>query len=264
MLLKSAYKNKFTKNLAFKVSTLSIAATGGVFALLGTVTPASAALLNFSVSGKFSSNQTDPPPTFPDLRNGTFSGIFSYNSDAPDSNPSPIIGEYNISYYFINFFNGSDEPKYVGRINSLSQPNLGQAEIFIGLSPPIPGGNQWLYQLSFRDYLEAPGGSIFPVLLALNWQITATNDSLPLVSPDDLGVFLPGAVLPPSGTITGSTLTDYERTARGVAVVSANVVKTPEPSSILSVLSLSVLGAASGLKRKQNQKSTEKETTKVG
>jgi hypothetical protein len=38
----------------------------------------------------------------------------------------------------------------------------------------------------------------------------------------------------------------------------------PEPTSTLSLLALGSLGAASTLKRKQNQKSTEKETTKVG
>jgi hypothetical protein len=38
----------------------------------------------------------------------------------------------------------------------------------------------------------------------------------------------------------------------------------PEPSSILGTLALGTLGTASFLKRKQNQKSTKKETTKVG
>jgi hypothetical protein len=40
--------------------------------------------------------------------------------------------------------------------------------------------------------------------------------------------------------------------------------KTPEPALSLSLLALGTLGVASILKRKQNQKSTEKETTKVG
>lgn len=40
-------------------------------------------------------------------------------------------------------------------------------------------------------------------------------------------------------------------------------ISIPEPSSTVSLLALGTLGAASILKRKQNQKSTEKETTKV-
>jgi hypothetical protein len=41
-------------------------------------------------------------------------------------------------------------------------------------------------------------------------------------------------------------------------------VSTPEPASALAILAFSTLGAASTIKRKQNQKSTEKETAKVG
>jgi hypothetical protein len=46
--------------------------------------------------------------------------------------------------------------------------------------------------------------------------------------------------------------------------ITPKLVSTPEPTSALSLLALGTLGAASALKRKQNQKSTEKETTKVG
>jgi hypothetical protein len=48
-------------------------------------------------------------------------------------------------------------------------------------------------------------------------------------------------------------------------VIKLTGVHTPEPSSILSLLALGTLGAASTLKRKlKSSKSTEKDTTKVG
>jgi hypothetical protein len=46
--------------------------------------------------------------------------------------------------------------------------------------------------------------------------------------------------------------------------VTFRPASVPEPTSTLSLLVLGTLGTASALKRKQNQKSTEKETTKVG
>jgi hypothetical protein len=46
--------------------------------------------------------------------------------------------------------------------------------------------------------------------------------------------------------------------------LTLNQVTVPEPSSILSLLALGTLGAASTLKRKlKSSKSSEKETTKV-
>lgn len=53
-------------------------------------------------------------------------------------------------------------------------------------------------------------------------------------------------------------------TSQVCSVCGTEPCKIPEPSSTLSLLALGTLGAASAVKRKQNQKSTEKETTKVG
>lgn len=60
----------------------------------------------------------------------------------------------------------------------------------------------------------------------------------------------------PAITLEGTIKQDYK--------FNLEVVHAPEPTSVLSLLVLGTLGAGSALKRKQNQKSTEKETTKVG
>jgi hypothetical protein len=61
--------------------------------------------------------------------------------------------------------------------------------------------------------------------------------------------------------VSGECLVDP---AAKTFTTSFKTVETiPEPTSTLNLLALGTLGAASILKRKQNQKSTEKETTKV-
>lgn len=214
-----------------------------------------AVTLDFNAKGNFASTQ-DPSssPPLPDLTNGSFEGAFSYDSNTPDLQPGlDNVGVYELDSYAFNFFNENGD--FEGTIRSLDNaPQLDTPKILLSRIT----GDQWLYSLSFQDFLDQPplsSSPITPSSFILEWQITATDDSLPVVSPDDLGTFLPGSSNPPPALVTGSALEvsgiqPPPDSAGGIAVTSASVKRTPEPNSVLSFLAFGTLSAASIIKRK--------------
>jgi hypothetical protein len=194
-------------------------------------TPVSAAVVNNIISGNFTDGST-------------FTGNFSYDTNAADNSPSLDIGKFNLLSFEIFINNTLFVSSTTGTLGKLSRFNFSDptsallefgSTIGIPEAPPPTG-----MTLSLTGVNNPSNVNQAPVSLATADGITVTSGGA--TSP--LPIF-------PKTVVPGS--------------VSISVPSVPEPTSSLSLLAFGTLGAASTLKRKLKPSQTsEKETTKVG
>lgn len=124
--------------------------------------------------------------------------------------------------------------------SSFEQPNGLGTTIFIDASDITPDSSELIQ----GNFIRQSDGKAF----AFNAKLSGFSQGSVLLEPE-----------------SADPVTGLERKVLEIfsADISGQVASVPEPTSTLSLLALGTLGAASTLKRKQKQKSTEKETTKV-
>jgi hypothetical protein len=190
----------------------------------------------------------------------------------------PVNGVTSISFDF--FFNPShfvpvaDSAGFLCSFTSsgncpVESPGVGTQPIGITTTPPITGPAKGTQSI-------VVGSNSVSVNATFSSPITAASDELffamkfePLFEiTDNTRIIYSQELLPNADyyVISYSCTTLDNRNSCGSEDYTASfkVIKTPEPTSILSLLALGTLGAASTLKRKlKPSKSTEKETTKV-
>lgn len=220
-------------NLDSNNNLVSHFAFGMAVIIMGTfldAAPGSAVVLNNVLSGEFTDGST-------------FSGNFSYDTNAVDNSPSPDIGSFDLLSFEI-FINGtlfvSSETEPLGILSRFNFTDPTSALLEFGPTLGIPGSEPTGMLLELTGVNNPSDVNQAPVSLATVDGITVT------------------------GGFATSPLANFPKTVDPQSV-SISSVSVPESSSILGLTSFFILGAASTLKRKlKPSESTEKEITKVG
>lgn len=176
-------------------------------------------------------------------------------------NPSRFVPVANSAGFLCSFTSSGNCP--------VESPGVGTQPLQATTTPPITG-------LAKGTQSIVVGSNSVSVNATFSSPITAASDELffamafePLFEiADNAHVIYSQELLPDADySVTSyscTTLDNLNSCGSENYTVSFKVIKTPEPSTILSLLALGTLGAASTLKRKlKPSQSTEKETTKV-